>query len=74
MNKCNGNCSQGRDCDCITNNPDEDKMDKYIRVLLIFTALYFLLHIGMALADNPPPAPIIRCIPAGNGTVTCFPI
>mgnify|MGYP001027556878 CR=1 FL=1 len=54
-------------------NPDEDKMNKYIKYLLLFTALYFFGHIAVALADNSPP-PIIRCIPAGNGTVTCFPI
>jgi len=48
--------------------------DKLIKILLTFTALYFFGHIAVALADNPPPPPIIRCIPAGNGTVTCFPI
>jgi len=47
--------------------------DKLIKIVLTFGALYFLLHIAVALADTAP-APIIRCIPAGNGTVTCFPI
>jgi hypothetical protein len=47
--------------------------DKLIKILLTFTALYFFGHIAAAWADTAP-APIIRCIPAGNGTVTCFPI
>jgi cyanate permease len=51
---------------------NQDKMDKFIKFVLVFAALYFLGHIGMALANDNPP--IIRCIPAGNGTVTCFPI
>lgn len=73
MSKCNGDCNQGRNCNCITNQRDEARMNKFIKYLLAFTALYFLGHIAVALADNSPP-PIIRCIPAGNGTVTCFPI
>ena len=49
-------------------------MNTFIKWLLVFTALYFLGHIAVALAQNNPPPPTIRCIPAGGGTVTCFPI
>jgi hypothetical protein len=40
MSNCNGNCNQGRDCDC---NPDGS--DKYNKFVLVFAALYFLGHI-----------------------------
>jgi hypothetical protein len=53
----------------------EDKWDKYVRWLLAFAALYFLVHIASALAQSyPAPPPTIRCIPSGEGSVTCFPI
>ena len=74
MRGCNGNCNQGRNCDCGIIQPDEDKMDKLAKFVIIFTALYFFGHIAAALANTPPPPPIIRCIPGGGGTVTCFPI
>jgi len=53
------------------------KMNRYIKILLLVGALYFLGHIGYALAQTAPqpyPQPIIRCIPGGGGTVTCFPL
>ena len=50
------------------------KMNLYVKIILLLGALYFLGHIGYALAQNSPPPPTIRCIPAGGGTVTCFPI
>jgi hypothetical protein len=59
------------------NQQPEDKMDKLIKFVLIFAALYFLLHIAVALADTQTiqiPPPVIRCITSIGGTVTCFPI
>ena len=74
MNGCNGNCNQGRSCNCGIEQPNGDKMDKIAKLVLIFTAAYFFLHMAAAFANNLPPPPIIRCIPGGGGTVTCFPI
>ena len=73
MNGCNGNCNQGRSCDCGIGQTEGDTMDKIAKCVLIFAAVYFFLHVAAAFANNSPP-PIIRCIPGGNGTVTCFPI
>jgi hypothetical protein len=74
MINCNGNCNQGRSCNCGIEQPNEDKMDKIAKYVLIFTAVYFFLHMASAFANPQYPAPIIRCIPGGGGTVTCFPI
>ena len=91
MRYCTGNCNQGRTlCNCKGIQMDAGKgerqlflhyeqehvrMNKYIKIILLVGALYFLGHIAVALAQsNPPPPPTIRCIPAGAGTVTCFPI
>jgi len=90
MNYCTGDCNQGRtQCNCkgiqmdagkqdrylfLEEERNYHKMNKYLRWVLFFGALYFLGHIGYALAQTNPNPPIIRCIPAGNGTVTCFPI
>jgi hypothetical protein len=73
MKGCNGNCNQGRSCDCGLQQTEGDAMDKIVKCVLIFTAVYFFLHVAAAFA-NTQPAPIIRCIPGGGGTVTCFPI
>lgn len=73
MKGCNGNCNQGRSCDCGIVQPEGSKMDKLAKFVIIFTVLYFFVHISVALA-NTQPAPIIRCIPGGGGTITCFPI
>jgi hypothetical protein len=48
-------------------------MDNLLKIVLTFTVLYLFWHIAEASANTAPP-PIIRCIPGGNGTVTCFPI
>lgn len=56
---------------------NHEKSDRYIKWLLLFGALYFLGHIFASAVNAqsyPPPTPTIRCIPAGGGTVTCFPI
>jgi hypothetical protein len=73
MKGCNGNCNQGRSCDCGIVQPEGGWTDKLLKFVLIFTAVYFFFHIALAFA-NTQPTPIIRCIPGGGGTVTCFPI
>ena len=51
-----------------------DNWDKLLKVILIVAFVYFGLHIFAAAAQNLPPPPTIRCIPAGQGSMTCFPI
>jgi len=50
-------------------------MNLFIKLLLLFTALYFLGHIGYALADvvniNTPGGGQVSCIVNGQ-YVTCF--
>jgi hypothetical protein len=50
------------------------RMNLFVKIILLVGALYFLGHIGYALAQSNPPPPTIRCIPAGGGTMTCFPL
>jgi len=52
------------------------KSDRFIKYLLAFTALYFLIHIGIAAADstiiiNEPNGGQMVCINQ-RGVVTCF--
>lgn len=87
MSKCNQDCNQGRTCDCkgipldygkeermiFLNRP---KSNPYIKLLILFTALYFLGHIGYALAEivtihNPAEGTIKSCI-INNGYITCI--
>jgi hypothetical protein len=53
---------------------NDDKMDFLLKCVLVFTVLYFFFHVAAAFANPQSPPPIIRCIPGGSGTVTCFPI
>ena len=73
---CNGNCNQGRNCNCVAPSKHE-KSDRYIKWLLIFAALYFLGHIFAAAvqAQTPIPSPtqpIIQCWNNGFGTIQCI--
>lgn len=51
------------------------KQDLFIKLVLIFTAVYFLGHIGYAMADTviitTPSGDIKPCIITG-GYITCF--
>ena len=49
-----------------------DEWDKLLKVVLIGTLIYFLLHIGLALASSTPPT--IQCTSNGMGTIICHPI
>jgi len=49
MKGCNGNCNQGRSCDCGLVQPEGDAIDKIVKFVLIFTAVYFFFHIVAAL-------------------------
>ena len=51
-------------------------MNTFIKFLLVFTAIYFLLHIAVAVAQSYPtvPAPIIQCWSNGMGTIQCIQI
>jgi hypothetical protein len=52
-----------------------DKFDLLLKVVLTLAFIYFSGHVIVALADtNQPLPPTIRCIPAGQGGMTCFPI
>ena len=52
-----------------------DKWDPYIKFVLFLAAIYFLGHIAFALADNTTTIPpVIRCVPTGTGSITCFPM
>ena len=51
-----------------------DGWDKFIKVVLLVALVYFGLHIVAAVAQTSSPPPTIRCIPAGPGGMTCFPI
>lgn len=49
--------------------------DKFIKFLLVFAALYFLVHIGVALAQQvpiSPTVPIMQCWSNGMGTIQCI--
>lgn len=50
--------------------------DKWIKWVLLFAALYFLVHIAVAVAQPYPsptvPAPIIQCWSNGMGTIQCI--
>jgi hypothetical protein len=48
------------------------KSDKYFKYFLLFVALFFLAHIGYALAQTVPPT--IQCTSNGMGTIICYPI
>jgi hypothetical protein len=49
-----------------------DKYDVYFKWFLLFAVLYFLGHIGAALATSTPP--IIQCWNNGFGTIQCIQI
>lgn len=53
-------------------------MDKLFKIFLVFVAVYFLAHIGCALAQPMPsptvPAPIVQCWSNGMGTIQCIQI
>jgi hypothetical protein len=51
---------------------NHQKSDKYFKWFLFFVALYFLGHIGYALAQTTPPT--IQCTSNGMGTIICYPI
>lgn len=89
MRYCTGNCKQGRTlCTCRGIQMDAGKgerqlflhyeqehvrMNKFVKIILLLGALYFLGHIGYALAQSSPtvPAPIIQCWSNGMGTIQC---
>ena len=47
--------------------------DYIFKIFLLCVALYFLLHIGFALATSTTP-PTIQCWTNGFGTIQCAPI
>lgn len=51
-----------------------EKSDRYFKWFLIAVALYFLVHIGIAAAQQSPtvPAPIMQCWSNGFGTIQCI--
>ena len=61
-NECN--CNQGRTppCYCATQH---EKSDQYFKWFLLFAALYFLIHIAVAVAAEP----VIINQPSGGQTV-----
>lgn len=73
------NCNQGRfPCNCEKENQmsKHDRSDKWVKWLLLFTALYFLGHMVSALAAQPiiinqPDGGQKVCIVSG-GYVTCY--
>ena len=52
---------------------NHQKSDKYFKFFLLFVALFFLFHIGLALATSTTP-PAIQCWSNGFGTIQCAPI
>lgn len=51
-----------------------EKSDRYFKWFLVAVALYFLVHIGIAAAQQSPtvPAPIMQCWSNGFGTIQCI--
>jgi hypothetical protein len=49
-----------------------DNWDKLLKVVLVGTLIYFVLHIGFALASSTPPT--IQCWNNGFGTIQCIQI
>jgi hypothetical protein len=49
-----------------------DKWDTLIKIVLISTLVYFVLHIGIAFATSTPPT--MQCTSNGMGTIICYPI
>ena len=48
------------------------KSDKYFKWFLVFAVAYFLIHIGMGLANaQSTTQPIIQCWNNGYGTIQC---
>lgn len=52
---------------------NDNKWDYIFKIFLMCVALYFLLHIGFALAQTQP-TPTIQCWNNGFGTIQCAPI
>lgn len=52
----------------------QEKMDRYIKWVLIVAALYFFGHMASAMAQYMPPPPVIQCWTNGMGTIQCAPI
>lgn len=78
MSQCNQDCNQGRDCDCKEENQmnKHDRSDKWVKWLLLFSALYFLGHMVHALAAQPviinqPDGNQVVCIVDGS-YITCY--
>lgn len=76
-NHCNGNCNQGRNCDCVAPSA-HDRSDRYFKWLLICGILYFLGHMASAALAQPAPSPtqppVLQCWSNGMGTVQCIQI
>ena len=53
---------------------NDNKWDYIFKIFLMCTALYFLLHIGFALAQSAPPPPPMQCTSNGMGTIICYPL
>ena len=53
---------------------EQDPWNKYLKWLLLFTALYFLGHIACALADTVfyPDGTIHNCFRTSLGTYVCI--
>jgi hypothetical protein len=52
-----------------------EKSDRWIKWLLVFTAVYFLGHFIVSVANAqaaPPPPPIMQCWSNGMGTIQCI--
>ena len=49
-------------------------IDKLFKVFLVFSTIYFLTHIGAALAQPvvSPTVPIMQCWGNGMGTIQCI--
>jgi hypothetical protein len=53
-----------------------DNWDKLLKIVLVFTFVYFGLHVAFALAQTAPSPtqPIIQCWNNGYGTIQCIQI
>ena len=90
MSRCTQDCNQGRNCTCrgiemdygkadryifLNSEREHHKMNTFIKFLLFIAAIYFLGHIAYALADTGSGyPPVIRCVPTGTGSITCYPM
>jgi len=65
------NYDKGSDMDKLIEK--QEKMDRYIKWVLVVAALYFFGHMLSAVAQEAPP-PVMQCTSNGMGTIICYPI